>query len=366
MSLRRIKHSLLRLSAEEKIVGIGCLVTLLSLFFPWYSTTFLSSQKSLIENGLSGDLGVIGFVVFIMTLIAGLYLVAENLRVRLPYFGLPKQKIVLFIMGEASFLMLLLIAVYTKRSLGFTNAELRFGIYSAFIGTIASTLAMISALQKRQREETRAFFDHPEESDPVETQNLASKKPEPLLDPEPQNDNISSVETRHVASSDVPHKIPTAQLDENELEEDLFRVKKPTETISRSASAERSRSTSTERSRSIDIESYKERYQVPETDVGAGHVQPERSDIVETRLPTVAGAKEGQGASEKETTVSPTATDDNEEFFTLKESEPLEEMPINETENDKEKPIRIEEIRIDEIKEKISDKKGSPGGFYED
>lgn len=165
MSLQRIKHSLLRLSMEEKCVGIGCILIILSNFFPWYSTTFIADKTSVIENGLSGDLGVIGFILFVLALLAGLYLIGETLRLQLPYFGFKKEKVILFLMAESAFLVLLDSAIYTKRSFAFTNAELRFGIYVALIGAALGTLASFAMVQKKSKDETRAFFDHSDEKE---------------------------------------------------------------------------------------------------------------------------------------------------------------------------------------------------------
>ena len=163
MNFRRIKHMLFRLSPEEKLAGIGAIIVLISCFLPWFSITFSSTEKSTAVSGFAGDLGVIGFVVFLLTTMAITFLIAEHLNLRIPGFGFKKEQIVLFLMGESAFLLLLTIAVYTKRSFEYTNAELRFGLYAALIGAFAGTFAAFAQTQKSQKKETEAFFEHPEE-----------------------------------------------------------------------------------------------------------------------------------------------------------------------------------------------------------
>lgn len=170
MFMRRLKHMLLRLSAEEKVIGVGALVTILSVFMPWYSVV-LSFEKGVTESGFSGDLGVVGFVVFLFTLLTLGFLMGDHLHFRIPRFGFQKEGIILFFCGESAFLLLLEAAIFTKRSLDYTNAEIRFGLYLALIGSLFATFASYAQLQKLQKKETKAFFDHDTEpEEPVEPQ----------------------------------------------------------------------------------------------------------------------------------------------------------------------------------------------------
>ncbi|MBU1017648.1 hypothetical protein KKA33_01315 [Patescibacteria group bacterium] len=164
MNFRRIKHMLLRLSPEEKVAGIGAIIVLVSTFLPWFSIQFSSMKEGTTVSGFAGDLGVIGFVVFLLTGIGATFLIAEHLNLKLPCFGFKKNQIVLFLMGESAFLLLLTVAVYTKRSLEYTSAEMRFGLYAALIGAVAGTFAAFAEAQKHQKKETEAFFSHEEET----------------------------------------------------------------------------------------------------------------------------------------------------------------------------------------------------------
>ncbi len=168
MKLHRVKHTIKRLSPEERVAGAGALLVLLGSFFPWYSVVFNYDKDPIIENGFTGDLGVIGFVAFLLALFALINLASENLHIKLPSFGYTKEQIMMFFMGESAFLILLLIAVYTKRSFDFTNASLRFGIWMALIGALVGTFAAYAQVQKKNQKNVEAFFDHAEEEEATE------------------------------------------------------------------------------------------------------------------------------------------------------------------------------------------------------
>ncbi len=169
MNLRRIKHTLLRLTAEEKVIGIGTLVMLVGSFMPWYSVVMNFDKKSLTETGFSGDLGVIGFVIFLMSLISLLILVADNMRLPLPQFGYKREQILFFFLGEAFFLTLLSMAIYTKRSLEFTEAGLRFGVYMVLLGAFFGALSAFALIQKKKKKEVHEFFSHEQTEEEEET-----------------------------------------------------------------------------------------------------------------------------------------------------------------------------------------------------
>ena len=154
---------LVRLSVEEKVLGIGALLVLIGAFMPWYSMSLTVSENSLTESGFSGDMGVIGFIVVLLSAMSLAFLIAEHLHIKLPNFGYKKNQIILFLTGESAFLILLTIAIYTKRSLLYTNAELRFGIYLALIGACMGAFASFAQIQRTQKKDVEAFFDHSEE-----------------------------------------------------------------------------------------------------------------------------------------------------------------------------------------------------------
>ena len=163
MNLRRIKHMFIRLSPEEKGIGIGGLLVVLGSFMPWYIVNDIIREKVDISYGFSNDIGIIGFVVFLIVILALIVLISDHLHFYLPKFGHKKEQILLFLMGEGAFLNLILVAIYTKRSLIPINADLRFGIYITLIGSLIGVLSAFALNQKTKKDETEAFFDHSDE-----------------------------------------------------------------------------------------------------------------------------------------------------------------------------------------------------------
>lgn len=159
MNLRRIKHTLLRLSLEEKVVGIGALMTMIGCFLPWYTEDNAGTDVVTTEYGFSGDLGVIGFVIFLMALLGFIGMIAENMRIPFPKFGHKRENILFFFLGQTAFLSLLTLAIYTKRSLEFTNANLRFGIYLVIGAAFFSALSAFALIRKNRRQEALEFFE---------------------------------------------------------------------------------------------------------------------------------------------------------------------------------------------------------------
>ncbi|MBU0727619.1 hypothetical protein KKA95_02950 [Patescibacteria group bacterium] len=212
MSLRRIKHALLRLSPEEKIIGLGTLFIIIGCFMPWHSIVMSFDNQSITETGFGGDLGVIGFVIFIMAIMALLTLIGDNLHIKLPQFGYSKEQILFFLMGQNAFLVLLTIAVYTKRSLEFTNAELRFGIYLALIGAFLGAFSAFAQVQKLKKKEVTEFFDHEEEpADRVREklkvkEEVVVEEPEELFD-EPEPESIVKEADEYIVEDDIIEEI---------------------------------------------------------------------------------------------------------------------------------------------------------------
>jgi len=229
MNLRRIKHMFLRLSPEEKIIGAGGLLVIMGLFMPWYSVVMSFDKKSVTYSGFSGDLGVIGFVIFIMTILALFVLIAEYLHIRLPRINYTKEQILFFLMGQSSFLVLLLIAIYTKRSLDFTEAELRFGIYLVLIGAAVSAFSSFSQIQKFKRKDVEEFFEHEESAEPKHKkakheleEEVVQAEEEVIEEPEEEQALFEDNKEAEILEEDtVQHEYEEPEQEEEIIEEEV-------------------------------------------------------------------------------------------------------------------------------------------------
>jgi hypothetical protein len=234
MSLRRIKHTFLRLSAEEKVTGLGALLVLIGIFMPWYSVVMNFDKKSITESGLSGDIGVLGFVVLLMIILTLLVLVGEHLHIKLPRLGYTKEQMLFFLMGQSAFLVLLAIAVYTKRSLEFTDAGLRFGIYFALVGAFLGTFAIFSQIQKLKKEEVREFFEHEEPTEEEvekEIEEQIEKHSEEISEKEieePEEDQMLFKEEEEVKEANEAEE---ENIPEDEMIEEIEEIIKEEENV---------------------------------------------------------------------------------------------------------------------------------------
>ncbi len=61
-------------------------------------------------------------------------------------------------MGQAAFLLALMVAVYVKRSLDFTNAEIRFGLYTALAAAAIGTFSAYALKEKVEKRDVQQFF----------------------------------------------------------------------------------------------------------------------------------------------------------------------------------------------------------------
>ncbi len=193
MKLRRIKHVLLRLSAEEKLLGAGSLLILIGAFLPWYSVAFNFNETAQTESGFTGDLGVVGFVVFLLTGLAITHLLSEHTGFKMPKFGYKKEQIMMFLTAQSAFLLLLSVAIYTKRSFLYTSAGIRFGLWLSLAGAALAAFAAFAQIQKRQKSETDAIFDHSEEMAEAEviTELPETSKPETIKKEDPSTEQKS-------------------------------------------------------------------------------------------------------------------------------------------------------------------------------
>lgn len=219
MNLRRIKHTLLRMSTEEKVIGIGALAIFFGSFMPWYSVVMNFDKKAITETGFSGDLGVIGFVIFLLSLLSILMLVAENMHLPLPRFGYKREQIIFFFLAESFFLTLLTMAVYTKRSLDFTDAGLRFGIYLVLLGAFFGGLSAFALIQKTKKQEVSEFFSHEQEEEreePSETPDgdeLERRVPEQMYFEQDVQPLEVIEEKEEIEKTPEPPKIKANQMD---------------------------------------------------------------------------------------------------------------------------------------------------------
>lgn len=124
-----------RLSSAERLIGVGTLVLLISLFLPWYGVTVLGFSAQ--ADGLTGH-GYLYVVLIICLAIAG-YLVAYA-GMPLPSLPLTHRQRLLAATGLNGVIVLLAFLVKPG------DSGWRFG---AFLGLLAAIVAVVGAARSR-------------------------------------------------------------------------------------------------------------------------------------------------------------------------------------------------------------------------
>lgn len=159
MSLRQFRHFISRLSNEEKVLSISAIGFMTSCFLPWYSSINNFQEATQIEYGLTGEIGIIGFICFLFGGIGMSILLSKYFNLPIPQIKGNKDKVIFLIMSQAAFLFLLALAMYSKKSLGFTNAEIRFGLYSALGFACFALFSAYAQLQKNEKMQAESLID---------------------------------------------------------------------------------------------------------------------------------------------------------------------------------------------------------------
>lgn len=135
-SLPPVNFDLNRLTTVDKIVAVASLVTMISLWLPWFTASYLTVSGSISGTGYHGWL----WLEFFVALILIAYLAARAAWDQLP-FGLPVGHQPLLIAGTGLQFLLILIGFFDMPSSnGLAGYSVGWG-FGAFLALIASIVA---------------------------------------------------------------------------------------------------------------------------------------------------------------------------------------------------------------------------------
>ena len=120
------------LAFESKLVFVGSLAIVISVFMPWYEDVDAFHMGDMFL-GVTGPLYLVGFV---LLLISGLTLYVMMSEKKLDKLPLEKPHLNLLVGISSLFLLVLSASVYfhTKFGVNITMKEMRFGMIAAFLG----------------------------------------------------------------------------------------------------------------------------------------------------------------------------------------------------------------------------------------
>lgn len=184
MPSKRVAQVFQDLPFEKKLLGVGSLLLVLSLFLPWYQDldSFKTGDMFL---GLTGPLYLAGMSLLVMGVGNLVFMYMELNKKKMPFMHM-KFSTFYFISGIFAFFMLLLVnSVYfhPKFGINITLKQSQFGMFFAFIassfitigGYLASRDKAMLLKEFREEMEQDDFIHLPKQEKP--TQNIRTSPP---------------------------------------------------------------------------------------------------------------------------------------------------------------------------------------------
>ncbi|MFA5829403.1 MAG: hypothetical protein WC843_02820 [Candidatus Gracilibacteria bacterium] len=165
MPNKRINQIVSELSFEKKLIGAGSLLMILSLFLPWYSDldTFHYGQTFI---GINGPLYLIGLTFLAMAGMTLALIIANHLRVKIPFESLKSPKLYLSFGIFSFYLLFVTNSIYFDKNFGvnLTDKNPGYGMFIAFLA--ASSLTIGGYLNTREKTHAIKAFEE-ETRDPI-------------------------------------------------------------------------------------------------------------------------------------------------------------------------------------------------------
>ncbi len=186
------------LSFEKKLLGIGSILLVLSLFLPWYQDldAFKTGDMFL---GITGPLYLAGYSLLIVGAANLAFLFLEMQSKKIPFLNI-KYSSFFFAAGLFTFFMLAIVtSVYfhPKFGINITLKQSQFGLFFSFIAASCMTIGgylttrdRATLLQEFEKEARDPFIEMPKQEKPKES--LRNNPPsEPAAQPIPVNEKAS-------------------------------------------------------------------------------------------------------------------------------------------------------------------------------
>lgn len=153
MSMHTLKHNFSRLDKTEKIVGIGSVLTILSIFMPWYEDLDAYNIGDRFF-GISGPTMLIGIFILAMSALVFWTFFAHLRGKRPPKLPVSEHVFNMFAGAQSFFLLIIVNSIFfhSKFGVNITLKESKFGMTLAFLGTLLVTLGGYLQMQQARRQ----------------------------------------------------------------------------------------------------------------------------------------------------------------------------------------------------------------------
>jgi len=125
-----------KLPLSFKLIGIGSLLTFVSVFLPWYADLdrFNTGDKFI---GLGGPLYLLGFLIMVLAATSLMLFGYKMFGKKTPSLPLEEAHYQIFVGAMSLFLLVITSSIYfhSKFGVNITMKEMRFGMIMAFIGS---------------------------------------------------------------------------------------------------------------------------------------------------------------------------------------------------------------------------------------
>lgn len=152
MSMHTLKHNFSRLDKTHKIVGIGSVLAILSIFMPWYEDLDAYNIGDRFF-GISGPTMLIGIFILAMSALVFWTFYAHLRGKRPPKMPVTEHIFNMFAGAQSFFLLIIVNSIFfhSKFGVNITLKESKFGMTVAFIGTFLITLGGYLQMQQVRR-----------------------------------------------------------------------------------------------------------------------------------------------------------------------------------------------------------------------
>lgn len=140
MNIRNLQSNFSRLERGQKIVGIGSLSLVASVFLPWYEDldAYNIGDRFL---GITGPTSLIGLLILVLSGVILLTFVLRLTNRRAPRLPLKEHVFNIFVGAQSFFLLIIVNSIFfhSKFGVNITLKESKFGMILAFVGCLFIT-----------------------------------------------------------------------------------------------------------------------------------------------------------------------------------------------------------------------------------
>ncbi|HLD64315.1 MAG TPA: hypothetical protein VI913_05465 [Candidatus Peribacteraceae bacterium] len=148
-----------RMETEEKLLNLGVVLTMISLFFPWLSGRWIADEiRTDTALSFSSYVSFVGLSIFLLQgfvlLVSLVPLWSGKIILSIEH----KHIVRLYCNAVSTILIVAALSVLLKVTFDFPSMQIRFGVYAALVGSFISTLYSFLLVQEEHRRHVRSLF----------------------------------------------------------------------------------------------------------------------------------------------------------------------------------------------------------------